>query len=459
MDSAKSLKSGHLDVTKGPILVRMIKFAIPVFISGVLQQAFNTADAVIIGRFAGSTALGGISATGSIINLLINFFMGLSVGAAIAISQHLGAGDDDGAGRHAHNAIATSLVCGFAIAIIGNIYCAPILKLMNTPARIMGYSEKYIRIYFAGAPAILLYNYGSAIMRAMGDTKRPLFYLAIGGVANVLLNLLFVIGFGMDTDGVAIATIVSNIISSAFVLYNLCNSTHVCRINLKEIKIRKREFKRIMSLGLPTGVQSAMFSVSNMVMQSSINSFGSDFVIGSGASDNLDKYINFIGDAFVQAVLTFGGQNFGAGNCKRIKKIFIESLLCVFGFVAFVSALLVIFRYPLINIFITDNPPAVEAASMKIINVGGCYAICAVMSVASANVRAMGKSLISMIGTIVGVCVIRVIWIMTIFPINPTPQMLFVIYPASWVITSVFHICTFVILYNRISSGKMKMGI
>ncbi len=451
--------SSFLDVTEGPVLIRMIKFAIPVFFSGVLQQAFNTADSVVIGQFAGSAALGGISVTGSIINLLVNFFMGLSVGAAIAIAQHAGAGDAEGAGRHAHNAIATAVVCGFIIAILGNILCTPILKLMKTPDDIIGYSEKYMRIYFAGVPAILLYNYGSAIMRTMGDTKRPLFYLAIGGAANVLLNLLFVIVFNMDTDGVAIATIVSNIISAVFVMYNLMHSHHMCRIDLKRIRILKPEFKRIMNLGLPTGIQSAMFSVSNIVMQSSINSLGSDFVIGSGASDNLDKYMNFIGDAFVQAALTFGGQNFGAGNYKRIKKIFIESVLSVFVICAVFSSLMALFRYPLISIFITDNPAATSAASIKILYVGALYPICSVMSVASANIRAIGKSLIPMFGTIVGVCILRIIWVATALPLNPTPEMLFAIYPITWTITFIFHLCTFIYLYHKMSHGKMKVGI
>ncbi len=459
MGSTRALKNGFLDVTEGPILVKMIKFAIPVFFSGVLQQAFNTADAVIIGQFCGSAALGGISVTGSIINLLVNFFMGLSVGAAIAISQHAGAGDTEGAGKHAHNAIATAIVCGFIIAIAGNIFCTPILKLMKTPVDIIGYSEKYMRIYFAGVPAILLYNYGSAIMRTMGDTKRPLFYLAIGGAANVLFNLLFVLVFNMDTDGVAIATIISNIVSAAFVMVNLCHSSHMCKLNLREIKIRKQEFKRIMSLGLPTGIQSAMFSISNMIMQTSINGFGSDFVIGNGASDNLDKYTNFIGDAFVQAALTFSGQNFGAGKYKRIKKIFIESLLCSVLICAVVSAIMILFRYPLISLFITDNPSAVATASMKIMYVGAPYGLCAIMSVASANIRAMGKSIIPMIGTIFGVCVLRIIWVSFIFPVNPTAEMLFIIYPITWVLTFIFNLITFIVLYRRMSLGRMKMGI
>jgi len=448
-----------LDVTSGPMLAKMIRFAIPVFLSGVLQQAFNTADSIVIGQFSSASALGGISATSSIINLLVNFFMGLSVGAAIAISQHIGASDSAGAGKHAHNALATALVSGIFIAVVGNIFCKPILKLTQTPDDIIGYSEKYMRIYFAGVPAILLYNYGSAIMRTMGDTKRPILYLAIGGVANVILNLVFVLGFGMDTDGVAIATIVSNIISAIFVMYNLCHSHHPCRINLREIKLRKKEFKKIMGLGLPTGIQSSMFSVSNIIMQSTINSMGSNFVIGNAASDNLDKYTAFVGDAFVQSALTFGGQNFGAGNYKRIKKVFMQSMLCVFGACATMSALLVIFRYQLVGLFIKNNPEAMAAGALKVIYVGGMYSIGSMMTVSSANIRAMGKSTVPMIATIFGVCIVRIIWLYTIFPQYKTAEMLFVIYPITWAITLIFNVFTFIYFYKKMSSGKMKMGI
>ncbi|MBR3934456.1 MAG: MATE family efflux transporter [Clostridia bacterium] len=460
MSTSKALKkSVALDATKGPLLAKMIKFAIPVFLSGVLQQAFNTADAIVIGQFSSAKALGGISATSSLINLLVNFFMGLSVGAAIAISQHVGAGDNDGAKDHAHNALATALMCGIIIAVVGNIFCKPVLRLTQTPEDIIGYSEKYMRIYFAGVPAILLYNYGAAIMRTMGDTKRPLLYLAIGGVANVALNLVFVMGFGMDTDGVAIATITSNIISAIFVMYNLCHSHHACRINLKEIGLRKKEFKRIMGLGLPTGIQSSMFSISNIIMQSTINSMGSTFVIGNAASDNLDKYTAFIGDAFVQSALTFGGQNFGAGNYKRIKKVFMQSMLCVFCSTAILSALLVIFRYQLVGLFIKDNPEAVATGALKVIYVGGMYSIGSMMTVSSANIRAMGKSTVPMIASIFGVCIVRIIWLYTIFPAHKSAEMLFVIYPITWAITLIFNVLTFIYFYKKMASGKMKMGL
>ena len=449
-----------LDVTQGPILAKMIKFAIPIFLSGVLQQTFNTADSMIVGRFSGSNALAGISATASFINLLVNFFMGLSAGASVAISQPTGAGGKEGVGRHAHNAIATSLICGFIVAILGNFMCLPMLNLLDTPAEIIGYSEKYLRIYFAGVPFILLYNYGSAVMRTMGDTKRPILYLGVGGLVNVLLNIVFVVGFGMDTDGVAIATVMSNVVSAAFVMFNLSRSTHACHIELKQIKIHKKEFKRIMALGLPSGVQSAMFSISNLVMQSSFNSFGPSFVAGNAAAANIDHYNDYIGTAFVQAVTTFTGQNFGAGNYKRIKKIFVESILCVVSLSVVVSSLIIIFREPLARLFITDNEYAIEIAGLRNIYVGGMYALCAIMGVASANIRAVGKSVCAMMVTVIVACFGRVVWIYTVFASFPkNPHVLFMVYPLSWAIASVINIFIFVYLYKRMASGKMKMGV
>ena len=449
-----------LDVTQGPILAKMIKFAIPIFLSGVLQQTFTTADSVIVGRFSGSDALAGISATSSMINLLVNFFMGLSTGASVAISQHTGAGDTIGVSRHAHNAIATSLLCGFIVAVLGNILCTPVLKMMDTPPEIIDYSEKYLRIYFAGVPAILLYNYGSAIMRTMGDTKRPIFYLGVGGVVNVILNLIFVVGFGMDADGVAIATVASNIVSAIFVMNNLIRSTHACRINLKDIRILKKEFKRIISLGLPSGIQSAMFSVSNLVMQSSFNSFGSSFVAGNAAAANIDHYNDYIGTAFVQAATTFSGQNFGAGNYKRIKKIFIESILCVSSLALIVSSLIIIFREPLARLFISDNEYAIHIAGLRNIYVGGMYIFCAIMGVSSANIRAIGKSVCAMMVTVIVVCFGRVVWIYTVFAQFPdSPHVLYIVYPISWIVTGIINICMFIYFYRRMASGKMKMGV
>ena len=458
--SGKAVKGKPvLDVTQGPILVKMIKFAIPIFLAGVLQQAFTTADSVVIGRFSGSFALAGISDTSSLVNLLVNFFMGLSTGAMIAISQHTGAGDSEGVKNHAHNAIATSLICGLIVAVLGNLICRPVLEFLDTPKEIIGYSEKYLRIYFAGVPAILLYNYGSAIMRTMGDTKRPIFYLAVGGVANVMLNLFFVIILGMDVDGVAIATVVSNLISAIFVMNNLCHSTHLCRINLKEIRIRKKEFRRIMTLGLPSGVQSAMFSISNLVMQSSINSFGPEFVAGSAAAANIDHYNDFLGTAFVNAAVTFSGQNFGAGNYKRIKKIFIESILCVCSISVVVSAFIIIFRENLARIFITDSEYAIEIAGFRNIYVGGTYALCALMGVSSANIRALGKSVSSMMVTVIVVCFGRILWVYTVFAHNPTVHTLFQVYPVSWIVASVINIILFIYYYHQMKTGKMKMGI
>jgi putative MATE family efflux protein len=386
--------------------------------------------------------------------------MGITSGVGVAVATAIGKRDDASVRKTVHTAIPLSLVCGAIINILLILLAEPILKLMDSPSDIIGLSATYIKIYAFGMIPSMLYNFAAAILRAVGDTVRPLIFLTGSGIINVILNLIFVVGFGMDADGVAIATVASNIVSAIFVMNNLIRSTHACRINLKDIRILKKEFKRIISLGLPSGIQSAMFSVSNLVMQSSFNSFGSSFVAGNAAAANIDHYNDYLGTAFVQAATTFSGQNFGAGNYKRIKKIFIESILCVSSLALVVSSLIIIFREPLARLFISDNEYAIHIAGLRNIYVGGMYIFCAIMSVSSANIRAIGKSVCAMMVTVIVVCFGRVVWIYTVFAQFPgSPHVLYIVYPISWIVTSIINICMFIYFYRRMASGKMKMGV
>ena len=424
-----------LDVTSGPMLGKIFSFAIPIILSGILQQTFSTADTIVVGRGASSEALGGVSACTSLINLIICIFTGLSVGATVAISQAIGARDEQRASRCAHTAIATAIFGGIFLGIVGIIISRPILKAMGTPEEIIGYSIKYMRIYFAGAPFLLLYNYGSAILRTVGDTKRPLVFLAIGGIVNVILNFVMVLGLGMDADGVAIATVTSNVIASGLVFYTLVHSHHVCRIFPGRISISFNEFKRILALGVPAGIQSGMFSLSNVVLQSSINSFGAAVVAGNGAAASVDTYAAFVSDGFSQTAMTFSGQNTGAKKYGRLKTVFWLTNLSGMAMVALVAAIIIPFRESVISLFISDNPEAVAAGCERLMWVLLPHFIGAAMTMSSSVLRGMGKSLQPMIVTVFGVCVVRMIWVVTVFEHYKTIRSLYLVYPVTWVLT------------------------
>ena len=424
-----------LDVTSGPMLGKIFGFAIPIILSGILQQTFNTADTIVVGRGASSEALGGVSACASLINLIICLFGGLAVGATVSISQAIGAKDEEGTSRFAHTAIATALIGGVILAVIGIVISKPVLSLMNTPKENIDYSVKYMRIYFAGAPFFLLYNYGSAILRTVGDIKRPLIYLATGGVVNVLLNLLLVLGFGMDSDGVAIATVVSNMIASGLVFYTLVHSHHVCRIIPRSIRISLKEFKRILALGIPAGIQSGMFSISNVVLQSSINSFGPYVVAGNGASAAVDTYAAFVSDGFSQTAITFAGQNMGAKKYSRLKSVFWQTNLSGMTIVLLIAAVVIPLKETVISFFISDSPEAVAAGCERLMWTLLPQFIASAMTITSSVLRGMGKSFQPMIATVFGVCVVRMIWVVTIFRYYKTIRSLYLVYPVTWLMT------------------------
>ncbi len=440
-----------LDVTSGPMLGKIFGFAIPIILSGILQQTFSTADTIVVGRGASSAALGGVSACSSLINLIICIFSGLSVGATVSISQAIGAKNEKEASLCAHTAIATALIGGVVLGVLGIVISKPVLTLMNTPEENIVYSIKYMRIYFAGTPFLLLYNYGSAILRTVGDTKRPLIYLAMGGIVNVILNFILVLGFEMDSDGVAIATVASNVIASGLVFYTLVHSHHVCRIFPDKIRISFRQFKRILALGVPAGVQSGMFSLSNVVLQSSINSFGSAVVAGNGASAAVDSYAAFVSEGFSQTAMTFSGQNMGAKKYKRLKTVFWQTNITGMVMVSLVAALIIPFRETVISFFISDNPKAVEAGCERLMWVLLPYFIGSAMTISSSVLRGMGKSLQPMIATIFGVCVVRMIWVVTIFEQFKTIRSLYLVYPVTWALTVVVIVLMFWQNYRKLA--------
>ena len=442
-------KRYEIDMINGPLFGKIVLYTLPLIAAGILQLLFNTADMVVVGRYAGSNALGAVGATASLINLLINVFMGLSVGANVAIAHYYGAGRFEELSRSLHTAISLSIICGFILLVIGQLFSEPMLILMGTPKDILPLSVSYMKIYFCGMPVMLLYNFGAAILRAVGDTKRPLYYLSLAGVINVILNLIFVIRFSMGVRGVAWATNISQAVSAVLIIRCLIKNEGPCRLSLSKLCLDKKETSRIAKVGLPAGFQGAIFSISNVLIQSSVNSFGAIAVAGNTATCNLEGFVYNSMNSFHQTAISFTGQNMGAKNMKRVQRVLVICLLCVtatglgmglFGF-AFGSELL--------GIYSTD--PAVIAFGLRrMAIIFPTYFLCGVMDVMVGSLRGMGFSIMPMTVSLLGACVFRIIWIMTVFAINHTPEFLYVSYPISWFITAAVHlICIFTIARRK----------
>ena len=442
-------KRYEIDMINGPLFGKIVLYTIPLIAAGILQLLFNTADMVVVGRYAGSNALGAVGATASLINLLINVFMGLSVGANVAIAHYYGAGRFEELSRSQHTAISLSILCGFILLIIGQLFSEPMLILMGTPKDILPLSVSYMKIYFCGMPVMLLYNFGAAVLRAVGDTKRPLYYLSLAGVINVILNLIFVIRFGMGVRGVAWATNISQAVSAILIIRCLIKNEGPCRLTLSKLCLDKKETIRIAKVGLPAGFQGAIFSISNVLIQSSVNSFGAIAVAGNTATCNLEGFVYNSMNSFHQTAISFTGQNMGAKNMKRVQRVLSICLLCVtvtglgMGLIGFA------FGSELLGIYSTD--PAVVAFGLRrMAIIFPTYFLCGVMDVMVGSLRGMGFSIMPMTVSLLGACVFRIIWIMTVFAINHTPEFLYVSYPISWFITATVHlICIFTIARRK----------
>lgn len=429
----------RIEMTSGPVFSRIVAFTIPLILTGFLQIFFNMADQAVVGRFAGRDALSSVGATTSLIHLFVNTFIGLSVGAQVCISHCLGAGDNERASRHAHNAIATSVIMGIAVAAVGVIFARPILIYMKTPVQggVLDGAVHYIQIYLAGSPIYLLYNYGAAIIKTQGDTKSPFIYLLCGGVVNVIFNLIFVIGFGMKAEGVAIATLISNALSAYLIMRHLIVFESPCRISLNKLRIYTSEFSQIMKKGIPIGLQSATFSFSNLFIQSSINSLGSAAIAGNTAAVSIGGFADVFNDSIGQSALSFVGQNVGARKYDRIKRVITVSSL--FGIIssAVLGALIYIFADQLLELFIPGDFESMEYAKIRFFFLMLTLPIANLMQVLSSVMRAIGKTLPPMLICVFGVCVFRLIWIAFVFPYNPTAECIFVSYPISWTFTDI----------------------
>ena len=445
----------EMDMCNGPLFSKIVVFSIPLMLSGMLQLMFNAADIVVVGRFAGNEALAAVGSTSSLTNLLVNVFMGLSVGANVLVARFYGAGQKKELDEMIHTAIMTSIVAGIFLVFLGFFLARPALSLMGTPEDVIDHSVLYMRIYFAGMPVMMLYNFGSAVLRAIGDTKRPLYYLLFAGVVNVILNLVFVINFHMGVAGVAWATVISQAISAALVIRCLVLNDGSVKLELKRLRIVPDKLFRMIRIGVPAGLQGAMFSISNVLIQSSVNSFGSIAMAGNTAAQNIEGFAYTAMNALHQGAVSFSGQNYGAHKFKRIAKtaLICEAMVVVVGI--FVSALILLLRYPLLGLYSTDTA-VIEYGIDRLLIICTTYFLCGMMDVMVGILRGMGYAIAPMIVSLTGVCAFRVVWIYTIFAKHRTLQVLYLSYPVTWTVTFLVQLLIFVVIYRKLKSRDVE---
>ncbi len=443
------MRKNSIDMTSGPILSRLIVFIIPLILSSLLQQLYNTADMIVAGRFIGAGALAAIGATSSLYNLIINFINGLAVGASTVVAQNQGAKDKEAVHRSVHTSMAIAIIGGIFIAIVGNIVVRPMLELMDTPPEVIDQSVLYLRIFFAANPVTMIYNFGAAILRAKGDSKRPLYILGITGLVNVVLNIVFVIGFGMGVEGVAIPTVIANALSAVMVAICLIKDETHFKLIPSKIRIWKDQLGRLLSIGVPVGIQSTLFSITNIMIQSSINSLGAMAMAGAAARGKITIFTTAMFNSITQACSVFCGQNFGAKKYGRMIKV----MLCC-GLIGTVIYLItcpvfLIFGRQLLSLFTTEKE-AIEHGMEALIVMASTMVLESYMGITSSSLRSMDKSLISMVNVLLCVITIRFYWVFVYFPAHRSMTHLFISYPVTWLLTIIMQVVCFIYFYRKL---------
>ena len=446
-------KSYEMDMTSGPLLKKILIFSVPLMLSGILQLLFNAADIIVVGQFTGSSALAAVGSTSSLINLFVNVFIGFSIGANVLVAQYFGARDEKNVHETVHTSILLAIICGLILIVAGISLAPPMLELMDTPDEVLGQAVLYMRIYFVGMPATLVYNFGAAILRAVGDTRRPLYYLFVAGCVNVVLNLFFVVVCGRGVDGVAIATVISQVISAALIVRCLVKSDGMYRLNLSMLKLHRQKVIQIARIGLPAGFQGAIFSISNVLIQSSVNSFGSIAMAGNTAASNIEGFIYTCMNAVYQTSLSFTSQNLGAGKIKRISRILVECLVVVFLVGAVMGFLAYTFGAELLRIYSTD-PEVIENGLHRMRVICQTYYLCGMMDVTVGALRGLGYSVMPMLVSLAGVCGVRIVWIFTAFVWSRSLFTLYISYPISWGATIVIHLICFAVVYRKLKARR-----
>ena len=442
-------KRYDIDMVNGPLAPRIIQFALPVMLASIIQLLFNAADVVVVGKFVGDTSQAAVTSTGSLINLFINLFMGLSVGVNVMVARALGSGDRSRISAVVHTAITLGVVCGLFLVVAGEIFAPLMLRLMGSPDSVIGLSTLYLRVYFLGLPGALTYNFGAALLRAKGDTKRPMYFLTLAGVINVVLNLVFVIVFHWDVAGVAAATAISKYVSAILVVWCLMEETGVMHLDLRRLRVELPVLRDVARIGLPAGLQGALFSLSNVTIQSSVNSMGDIIMAGSGATANIGGFVYTTGNAFYQAAMTFASQNYGAGKTKRVDQAHRWCLLFGVLFPLVSGTLACLFGPQLLSIY-TNDPAVIQAGMIRMRMVVTLYWLCGMMEVNSGLLRGLGYSMMPMLVTLVGTCGLRIGWVFTVFQHFRTPESLFLCLPISWVVTGLTHLLCFLLVRKKV---------
>lgn len=442
-----------MNMLEGPIWNKILLFVLPLAATTILQQLFNAADVAVVGQFVGKHAMAAVGSNAAIVGLIINLFNGIALGSNVVIARYIGQGQEDKIGKAVHTSVVFSVLGGTVMAVIGELVAGPLLVALDVPEEIYDLALLYLRIVVAGLPVVLLYNFESAIFRSRGDTKTPLIALVLSGIINVGLNLFFVISVRMSVAGVALATVISNLLSASLLFVALVRRNDNLKISFRELKIDFRILSKIMKIGLPAGIQGSMFSIANIIIQSAVNSLGADIVAASSAAFNIEILSYYIVNAFGQATTTFTGQNYGAGNIKRCRRVFAISLSMASGITLFVSAIIIAFGERLLSLF-NGEPEVIRIAMIRIIAIVGFEILNVLVDAPSGALRGYGKSVSPAVLSLVGICGVRIVWVYTVFAKNPTFAVLMAAYPISWIVTSTLIFIAYFIIIKRLTSAE-----
>ena len=424
----------NIDMLHGPLFGKILIFALPLAASMMLQQLFNSADVAVVGRFDSPQAMAAVGSNGAAINLMVNLFVGLSVGANVVVARCIGRNENDKIHDAVHTTISLALISGVILLIWGLAIAKPILTLMNTPEDIIDLAVVYFRVYFLGMPFIMLYNFGSAVLRSKGDSKRPLWSLGFGGVINVILNLIFVIGLKLSVVGVALATVISNAVSSIMIMYFLMTEEEPFRFRFSDLRMKREYISQILKIGLPAGIQGSLFSISNITIQTAINSLGSYASAGSAAALNFDFLTYYVVAAFTQAAVTFTSQNYGAGDYGRCRRVFTLTMSAGVIFTGIVCLACAVWKTEILSLY-TVNPEVLKYAEVRMIHVVAFLWMCNIYEVSGGCLRGMGYSMLPSVLVLLGCCVFRIVWVYTVFAWEKDFAILMDVYPVTWTIT------------------------
>ena len=445
MKAGKKAKTYEMDMCSGPIFIKIVVFAVPLILSGILQLLFNAADIIVVGRFAGSESLAAVGSTSALINLLVNVFIGLSVGANVMVARFYGAGQQRDLEETVHTAMVMAAVGGAFLVLVGVVLADPLLTLMGTPDDVLPLSALYMKIFFVGMPVNLIYNFGSAILRAVGDTKRPLYFLLMAGIINVVLNLFFVIALSMGVAGVALATVISQCVSAFLIVRCLMKTDAGYRLELRKLRVVKNKARSIVKIGLPAGLQGAIFSVSNVLIQSSVNSFGAVAMAGNTAGSNVEGFVYTSMNAVHQTAVSFTGQNLGGRKFDRIRKIILECVILVTLIGLFMGNGVVLFGHQILGVYSSDEE-VIAYGIQRLRVICTWYCLCGIMDVLVGCIRGLGYAVMPMIVSLMGACVFRIIWLYTFFAWSRSLHTLYVSYPVSWALAAAVHaVCLFIV--------------